>query len=87
MSDKPKNENALIKIDKKAFDEALKNKMISKYLDDVLDLRKALQRCWSLYSKLKALNQQVEDGNWEAVEKYKKLKNKISNDLSIEDES
>lgn len=84
---KQKPENAIVKIDKTAFDEALKRKMIDKYLDDVVDLRKAIHRTRKLLTRLEGYNQEIEDGNWDAVEKYKKLKTRISSDLSIDDES
>lgn len=87
MGKETKTDTAIVKIDKKAFEEALKRKMIDKYLDDVVDLRKAIQRTRALLTKLEKFNDDIDAGNWDAVEKYKKLKNRISNDLSIEDDN
>lgn len=87
MPEQKKNDLAVIKIDKKTLDEALKRKMIDKHLDDVLDLKKAILKTRNLLSKLEKFDEEIENGDWSAVEKYKKLKSRISNDLSIEDES
>ena len=57
-----------------------------KHWSDVLDLKKAISHTTKLLDRLEKFSEQIEGGDWSAVEKYKKLKNKISNDLSIEDD-